>query len=359
MNDSISSFQFRIDWLSFSFRVSSIATAHDIFSFFISFSGDNLIPDDIGFRNNGRLYQHSYKSIFGSMLFLAPVQDGSYYDCCASICATSLPANSMDFLPAFHYANKIHAKFTRIDLACDDYSKSLTPEFLYSRCLAGDLKGFRKFKYIHEAFNTEVGIKDSGFTLYCGSQKSDKFYRIYDKNLESKGLIDAIRFEFVAKNSYAQKIADLFRYHLNSPDAFPLCSSELPDDSIELEFSRRASGMVDLISSIIFGNLFFIDRSSDSNVSRCVSADYYSSFLSLLNSSLRKLSVISKKPRLYDSLQWLLRSCSGTLSMIRKYMASKSTEFLHLLFEVGDTNFESNRRLQSLLKQSLYMPSIV
>jgi DNA relaxase NicK len=67
-------------------------------------------------------------------------------------------------------------KPTRIDLAIDDYTKSLNWKQFDSAYDAGQAHGF-----VVVVLQLPKNYSDNGFTFY-GSKGSDKLYRFYDKN---------------------------------------------------------------------------------------------------------------------------------------------------------------------------------
>lgn len=89
---------------------------------------------------------------------------------------------------------------SRIDLAFDDESKTFTPD-QYERWL---LEGYFNTRMKKHGFFCD---DKKGYTFYLGSRKK-KLIRIYDKNAESDGEIDAIRYEFELHDLYAQAMFD-------------------------------------------------------------------------------------------------------------------------------------------------------
>lgn len=89
---------------------------------------------------------------------------------------------------------------SRIDLCFDDYSKKFTPD-QYERWL---LEGYFNTRMKKHGFFCD---DNKGYTFYLGNRRK-KLIRIYDKNKESDGFIDAIRYEFELHGYYAQAIFD-------------------------------------------------------------------------------------------------------------------------------------------------------
>lgn len=96
-------------------------------------------------------------------------------------------------------------KFTRVDVYYDDYCKIISPEALHKACKGGGVAvpRYEKLRGWDE-YNLREG-KQRGFTVYVGSEKSDRQIRYYDKFLESDGKQDCYRLEMEDKGQYAEK----------------------------------------------------------------------------------------------------------------------------------------------------------
>lgn len=95
---------------------------------------------------------------------------------------------------------------SRIDLAFDDYSKRFRPKDYIAWFYSGNLR--TNFKKIQSA-STQHCI---GHTLYIGSRRH-RMIRIYDKDFESKGAVDAVRYEF---EMHQEDSRDLFEFLSNN-----------------------------------------------------------------------------------------------------------------------------------------------
>lgn len=91
-----------------------------------------------------------------------------------------------------------HDRATRIDIAIDlhDSTYTLSPEDIAKTCTNERIKarGFQS--------------SDTGTTVYLGSQKSDRFARVYRYN-KPHPRADAVRVEYVMKKTFAKEIARL------------------------------------------------------------------------------------------------------------------------------------------------------
>jgi len=96
-----------------------------------------------------------------------------------------------------------HCHCSRIDLAFDDFGKTFRPSHYITWWFNGNFRS--KFRKMQIASTS----RDIGNTFYLGSRKTGKMLRIYDKDFESDGVIDAVRYEFELHVDYAR---DMFQY---------------------------------------------------------------------------------------------------------------------------------------------------
>ena len=89
---------------------------------------------------------------------------------------------------------------TRMDVNVDDFDKFITPLQVYDHAKSGAIPRFRSHHYM----TGEMSHRATGDTYYAGTPGSPKLVRVYDKSLESKGRINAIRWEV----EYRAKLAD-------------------------------------------------------------------------------------------------------------------------------------------------------
>jgi len=108
--------------------------------------------------------------------------------------------------------NKGH--FTRIDLAGDDYSKVITPKGVAKKCKKGELVSH--CHHVTRNYSVMGKVQD---VLYIGSPKSFRRLRVYDKNAESDGEIDAIRWELQLRDEAAYSAFELV-YENSLPEAY-------------------------------------------------------------------------------------------------------------------------------------------
>lgn len=91
-------------------------------------------------------------------------------------------------------------QLSRIDLCFDDYAKKYRPKWYAHKWTNSEIK--TKFRRI----NLTASTSELGYTFYLGSRKTGKLLRIYDKDFESKGEKDCVRYEFELHGDYAREM---------------------------------------------------------------------------------------------------------------------------------------------------------
>ena len=90
------------------------------------------------------------------------------------------------------------ARATRIDLAGDDWSCRVGPNAVRQAVQRGEAVTHTRSRYWHEDLATGAG------TLYIGAPSSRQRLRVYDKSIESRGEIAAVRWEVQARGEAAE-----------------------------------------------------------------------------------------------------------------------------------------------------------
>ena len=92
-----------------------------------------------------------------------------------------------------------------------------------------------------------------GATFYCGARGGDRYLRIYDKNYESNGEIDSVRYEMQLRGERANAIFD----HVASGKGFSFAESGIMiPPSV---FSSAAAGLISTLSANGLMFIVFID----------------------------------------------------------------------------------------------------
>lgn len=267
----------------------------------------------------GRYYDHSARLVNGGdAAWSAPGDDG------LSSYRISIPGQVINRVPVLvvlemilylHKTYKIN--WTRIDIKLDDYSKRLDLAKVRAAAEDGNYLRFRAISY-HE------DQRKKGRTQYFGSPESDKRMRFYDKDIESKGMVDSKRIELQLREERAQ----IFMENLIEMGA-------MGEEEI-LQFMTEA----------VLAAIDFRDRSQDSNVSRCPRLDWWNEFLEYCKfqggirfSSPRKESSVAKK------MVWIRRQVETTISIFRDILGEDGFDkFIQTCIYSGRKRYRAEHR---------------
>lgn len=201
-------------------------------------------------------------------------------------------------------------KPTRIDLALDDYSKSLTWQNFDDARKAGHAHGFKK-GYLAASFGDKLG---DGFTYYMGSKGSDKMHRFYNKYVESNGEIDALRLEPQFRDDWCKSVW--------------ACLLESDTDE---KFHQT-------IVNCVCEPIDFRDEND-------VPLQWWADFKKMCKAEVVNLSCGRVKTTLEKSMDWVEVQVETTLAMIEDFCDKTSTDFTEWL----NARLESGRsKLRSI-----------
>lgn len=287
----------KIDWLSLSFKVQGARKLdkliHDIQELLqVSIFFDVYrINDD--FTGRYKTYSGSLGLSFGYSNF------GDDDICNARL---TLPGGLLENRKPWHIKRVMrrlrddyNAKCTRIDLAVDDYARQLVHKDIETAIKNKQGVGFGCGKTIDS-----YGGSNDGITVYCGSRRSPKFARFYQKP-------EFDRYEVEYKQHYALSI---FIDYLACPTP---CSHHL-------------------LSSILRSSIAFADK-PDRNLSRSTELEWWVKFRDRIQGEYQKVSASKPRPSLDRTLKWIHRSVSKSLLLMREALGDCDMAKLLQLWE--------------------------
>lgn len=191
-----------IDYLTFTSKIDTIDTLKE----FLGFS-------DLPFQElKGRYFYKKRLSFDGINIYYDGFDDdmGICIEMSGKGCRNFENLGSGDYNELLSYivSNPDDLNLTRLDLAFDDFDNLLNFDTIIDNIQAKNyLSRFRKFKVINEYSQ----VDNNSTTIYCGSDKSDTLFRIYDKKAEQKrvDLDHWIRFEIQLRDNRASCFANL------------------------------------------------------------------------------------------------------------------------------------------------------
>lgn len=213
----------KLDWLGFTFKadVSKSETPLDQFlNTFPEFKREYFVIPEFRLSrrySNCMMYCDmviSYNTFEGD---LTPSEYSKMFSMGVNV---QVPSHSLDLLFEMFEINKNddyavynlftflrgrNCKFSRIDMAFDDFKKAFRPSYYAKKWLEHLIQ-----TPVHDNNVMFWGSDETGGTMYFGSlKKRNKLLRIYDKFIESDGEIDSIRYEFEYHSNIADNFADL------------------------------------------------------------------------------------------------------------------------------------------------------
>lgn len=189
--------------------------------------------------------------------------DGLVYQVRVEISGT--PLTEIEAHEAWQLSKDIHAlglRCTRFDWAIDDYSRTLSLSDIRFAYETGSYGRCRSMQMYSSGAAGQAPIV-TGFS--CGSRQSDKYIRIYDKEIESRGSAnygDSIRYEVEFKGDYAERLFEEFVFAATVEQAFDIAS-------------KYAIGCID-----------FIDRTNP-HLDLCPVAPWWQSFVAAVGGKKR------------------------------------------------------------------------
>lgn len=178
---------------------------------------------------------------------------------------------------------------TRFDWAIDDFEHLLCMDELSSACERGDYSGAQSHRYFQRQ---KRGGYEIGRTIYLGSSQSDKQVRIYDKNVESKGAVNSIRYEVQWRDGLAQAAFEEF-FSTSGCEEGERCLSSLAVGAVS--FYRRRNPVLH----------------------RSTPLETWTEFVGRVGSA-SKLSARRIQPMISDKIRWIESQVAGTIGLISK-----------------------------------------
>ena len=215
-------------------------------------------------------------------------------------------------------------KCTRIDLALDDYTKSLNKADFVTACDNEKHHGFQSYGEQWQV----TAKKPKGWTFYMGSFGSDKLYRLYDKSVESDGEIDAFRLEGQYRDDYAKQIFGFLHTCSNSHETF----------------LRTVTNVVCFLIDFFEGK-----RGKEKGKNKFVRSEFWQTFLDFAGAEKIKLGCGRVKSSLDRSITWIEKSVERTLATIEEYyegLGQDFSEYLNSRLEAGRRKIRNTHQTQ-------------
>lgn len=231
-----------------------------------------------------------------------------------------------DLLLFMEYVQKLNGSCSRIDVFFDDYNRTVSLNQLRKVI---DKRDFSMFRLASKNETIDRTKKENGGKTYDavsfgrrGSAGGGKYFRIYDKNLESSGKENCIRWEM----EFTQHHADKAFTYLAGCDG-------------------NAEAFVVLCGSMVAGNILFVHRTGDCNIKRLKIYDWWQEIFKILGNL--RIRIAKKKCTLKGMVDWAEHQVSSTLAVIRNSLKTERDyyDWMEDLIKRG-TDKMSNRQRQ-------------
>jgi len=222
------------------------------------------------------------------------------------------------------------ARITRLDLTIDDLRKSIRisdfSQSYQAGCMVARTKAARDVVEY-----SAPGIKSQDmFTI--GKRSSQFYVRIYDKELESKGKSNAIRFEAELKDDLAHYT--ILKLVSTSFSLSPVFSVDLSDPISSFSFQAFVNTVLGVISS----KLDFRDVTSHSNVNRRTRLVFWEKFLQGVQKV--KVFIPRKKATIETVKLWFEEKVSTSLALLNEYLGSEASLYFSSVLDYGYSRFK-------------------
>lgn len=328
-----------IDWVSVTFKNVSLNEVFQIIK----------LPEDLWTFYEHGFYGYMYSATYKSMKVMwgtpeSTVDMGIHIDFSGEACRDYENEfnNQLDWGNFFALIMNFDYKFTRLDLAVDDFKGYFTIRQLYKKgkngCVA--VKRIKEARYF-ETFDLQTGIS-KGETLYIG--KGDRVYRFYDKLNErrSKGYetIEGLdfwnRYEVQLRSDMATSACQMIAYQ-------------------NYDFGSFVKG-------ILASNMDVkIKSETDSNRDRWKTVGWWKKFLGECEKI--ELTQVAKDPTIEKKFEWVNNQVTKTLAMLYEsfdndrnvidYFLERGIEKIEKKDKQMIQEFKDEAHLKYLMKDSM------
>jgi phage replication initiation protein len=325
----------------------------DWLSFTINLTDENL-RDSVIFGNPNQVlkgysgYNQAYISTSGALV--AYNKEKPELRLYISLSSKALYSQEITLEDIIQWAIQRGGKFTRIDLAKDDYDHILSIEEIYNKIKSAEITTrFRNYSvYSGEIYSAiesgKIGSTVSGKTIYLGNLKdSNTLVRIYDKGAKEKTKFHWIRVEY----QFRRKVADQY------------CNPSILIDPQTGEISKKNNS-----EKIIMGHyrdrnfeeialyyLRFLDPTRGKNNKllhkrHWNTSNFWNKFLDTKEKS--SIGLPKYKTGLEDLKEWATRSISGLNFLLE---TAYGQDYKNEIRKQGKEKFENNQYYQQLIKE--------
>lgn len=328
-----------IDWLSFTIPFSSQNLSR------LEFFG---IPER--FSESGyQYYSDAYWTQFSVLIAYSPEKPENKIYVSFSSKSLKLISMKLNISELIEFAISLNAKFTRIDLALDDYRENLNLDRIHDKIKNSEITTkFRNFSvYEGQVYSIiesgKIG-KNTAKTIYLGDLKTSEIVvRIYDKGKKENVPYHWVRVEFQLRKDSADQyinnhtLVDSFTGEIKKGEGSEKVLSEIKFE--DRDFRKLAYYYIRFIEPRLNKKGQLIHK-RHWNTSK-----FWIDFLGV--SEGQKIGLPKYSNGLEDIRDWYLKQNSGVEYLLNEAFGE---DFKKQKKEIGKEKFEKNEKYQRLLR---------
>ena len=219
-----------------------------------------------------------------------------------------------DWSDWFSLLNGLNARYSRIDIALDDFIGLLDFDLMEDKIKKGEVISLSRTRNIEasldfkKAEKLDNNGKSKGKTIYFGNKNSLMMIRFYDKKREQQAKKIFCPFEFWQ------------RYEI-------VLKREKAIDFVEK--LRSGENFSDLYLKVMSGLIRFIEPSDDKNKARWKTSPFWDDFIK--GSEPMKLKRKNLDPSIFKTISWVDQSVIGSLQLLVEIAKMGDFDLLELL----------------------------
>lgn len=200
----------------------------------------------------------------------------------------------------------LDGRCSRIDIFFDDYDRVIAPCDLHEIIDRGDFSGFRKWKKLNEGLKKKGIDHDEVSFGRRGQKGGGKYLRIYDKNLESDGDQNCIRWEVEFSGEKAHGVFN----------KLAACGGD-------------STAFATICGALVGGSINFVHYDGEKNLNRLDVYDFWQKITGTLGRL--RIRTIRKPNDVVGMTYWIERAVTPTLACLRKVFKNDQEFFGWLL----------------------------
>lgn len=188
---------------------------------------------------------------------------------------------------------------TRLDAFFDDFDKVIMPSDFGEIVRRRDFTGLKRWTRIESGKFDDLLHDEIAFGGR-GRKGNGTYLRIYDKNLESDGDIDSVRYEVEFTRKKAAKAQKML---------------------VQANRDNDVDGFACMCGRLVTGCIDFVHRTGEKHVSRLSRLDFWAELIARIGEGIR-IRIARKIDSVTTKISWVENSVSTTLGFLRRVFVS-------------------------------------